>query len=195
MEFIEVGADVGHRLLAPRIAYLVGTEGPGGPNLIPVSNVTSVSREPQLVVVAIYKKWQTNSNLKNGSGFTLSVPTADQTEIVWRLGAKYSGFVPPPGKSVLDACGGAIDYEASTMGPVLMESIGWLECRTVDEARIESDHGIFFGRVMRSFFNPTILNKDGLYIMNSRPSMQVVKNSFATTTDHWQIPYLGAVYR
>lgn len=55
-----------HRLLAPRIAYLIGTRDHGGtPNVIPVSNVTSVSTDPQHVLLAVYKQWRTYETLLN----------------------------------------------------------------------------------------------------------------------------------
>ncbi|MEU1551040.1 hypothetical protein [Nocardia sp. NPDC005745] len=50
-----------HRLLAPRIAYLVGTTDTAGvANLIPVSNLTSVSTQPQQIAVAVVKEWLTH---------------------------------------------------------------------------------------------------------------------------------------
>jgi flavin reductase (DIM6/NTAB) family NADH-FMN oxidoreductase RutF len=70
----EADPSVGHRLLAPRIAYVIGTTGAKGPDLAPVSNLTSVSRSPQVIVIAVYKEWQTYANLREGSGFTVSVP-------------------------------------------------------------------------------------------------------------------------
>jgi flavin reductase (DIM6/NTAB) family NADH-FMN oxidoreductase RutF len=189
-DFLQVDPSVGHRLLAPRVAYLVGTTGPQGPNLIPASNVTSVSREPQILVIGIYKEWQTYRNLVEASGFTLCLPNIEQIDAVWKLAAKYSGFEPPDGKSKLEACGAEIDLDASGFGPVLVESVGWLECTIVHEAKIESDHGIFFGEVKRACFDPEFLTSDGSYRKNSKPVMQVVKNSFSTSVDHWEIPYL-----
>lgn len=82
-----------HRLLAPRIVYLVGTrDHDGTPNIIPVSNVTSVSTDPQHLLLAVYKQWYTYKTLLNSEGFTLSVPLIGHLEGVWKLGAKYSRY-------------------------------------------------------------------------------------------------------
>lgn len=55
MSYMRSGA-AAHRLLAPRIAYLIGTKDKREePDLIPVSNLTSVSTEPQHVAIAIFK--------------------------------------------------------------------------------------------------------------------------------------------
>jgi flavin reductase (DIM6/NTAB) family NADH-FMN oxidoreductase RutF len=70
-----------HRLLSPRIAYLIGTRSRQGvANLIPVSNVTSISTEPQQIAIAVYKKWETHRTLLEAAGFTLSVPHIDQLD-------------------------------------------------------------------------------------------------------------------
>lgn len=190
-KFDEVEASVGHRLLAPRIAYMIGTTGSRGPNLIPVSNLTSVSRSPQLLVISIYKEWDTYHNLINAKGFTVSVPTTDHIDAVWKLATKYSGFTPPEGQNKFDVCGATIDMVASEFGPIFGDAIGWLECRIIKEAEIESDHGIFFGEVTKAFFDPDFLTPQGRYKQNSRPVMQVVKNSFSTSADHWEIPYFN----
>jgi flavin reductase (DIM6/NTAB) family NADH-FMN oxidoreductase RutF len=58
-----------HRLLAPRIAYLIGTRAADGTrNLIPVSNVTSISTDPQQLAVAVYKQWETHRTLLAADG-------------------------------------------------------------------------------------------------------------------------------
>ena len=186
---IEADSSVGHRLLAPRIAYVIGTRGSGGPDLAPISNVTSVSRSPQVIVVAVFKEWQTYANLVAGKGFTLSVPTRGQNDAVWRLGEKYSGFTPAAGHTKLDECGTPIDLEASEYGPALSESIGWLECQITSTADIKGDHGVFFGGVVAAHFNEKYLTADGMYKQNSEPVMQVVGNTFASSTDHWTNEY------
>ena len=85
---IDAPARLCHRMLAPRIGYLIGTTGTNGPDIAPISNVTQVSADPQIFVVAVYRKWQTYLNLLEADGFTLSVPRTEHADIVWRLGAE-----------------------------------------------------------------------------------------------------------
>ncbi len=185
----EVEPSIGHRLLAPRVAYLIGTYGSDLPNLAPISNVTSVSREPQVLVVAVYREWQTYRNLCNAKGFTISVPTIGHNEAVWRLGEKYSGFTPTGSGTKLEQCGASLDYQWSEYGPVLADGVGWLECTIVGGSDVETDHGVFFGRVTRAVFNEEFLGEDGYYIKNSEPVMQLVGNTFATSTEAWTNKY------
>ena len=189
---IEAPARLCHRLLAPRIGYLIGTVGSEGPNIAPISNVTQVSADPQIFVVAVYRKWQTYANLLAAKGFTLSVPRTEHADIVWRLGQRFSGFEIPDGKDKLSASGGSFDFEVSAFGPVLSDATGWCEAELVTQVNApEADHGIFLGRVLRGQFNEAFMNPDGTYLRNSHPLMQVVLNNFATSSDQWEIPWLG----
>jgi len=115
-----------HRLLAPRIAYLIGTRDRDGTyNVIPVSNVTSVSTDPQHLPLAVHKQWRTYETLLSTEGFTLSVPLIGHLQGAWKLGARYSRYPakthkknsphlvflstmthPPTAQSLLTASGG-----------------------------------------------------------------------------------------
>jgi flavin reductase (DIM6/NTAB) family NADH-FMN oxidoreductase RutF len=185
----EVDPLIGHRLLAPRIGYVIGTKGDPGPNMAPVSNLTSVSRSPQVIVVAVYKQWQTYTNLRVAPGFTVSVPHVDHNDAIWKLAEKYSGFKPPEGRTKLEACGAPIDYDVSEYGPVLANAIGWLECKTLSQHDIESDHGIFFAGVARAHFNERYVSVEGEHFAESKPVMQLVGKAFTTSGVRWTNEY------
>jgi flavin reductase (DIM6/NTAB) family NADH-FMN oxidoreductase RutF len=185
-------ADKCHRLLAPRVGYLIGTTGDSGYDVAPASNVTQVSSDPQMFIAAIYKEWQTYANVRRSGGFALSVPRTEHADVVWRLGNKFSGFEIPAGEDKLSASGGAFDFSASRFGPVLVDATGWCNCQLVEELSVpEGDHGVFLVRVLGGWFNPRFMATDGTYLENSRPLMQVVLNRFTTSVDHWELPWLG----
>jgi flavin reductase (DIM6/NTAB) family NADH-FMN oxidoreductase RutF len=192
---MEVPARVCHRLLAPRTGYLIGTNGKQGPDVAPISNVTQVSSDPQIFLIAVYLKWQTYQNLQNATGFSLSVPRVEHTDVVWRLGEKFSGFAIPEDQTKLEASGGKFELHHSQFGPVLADATGWCECEIITEVSVpRADHGVFLGRVLRGAFNEEFLNEDGTYRKNSKPLMQVVLNNFATSSDHWEVPWLGTTH-
>jgi flavin reductase (DIM6/NTAB) family NADH-FMN oxidoreductase RutF len=189
---IDAPAKLCHRLLAPRIGYLIGTIGSEGPDIAPISNVTQASSTPQIFVTAVFRKWRTYANIRDSGGFVLSVPRVEHADVVWRLGARFSGYVIPPDAGKLSASGGGFDTQSSRYGPILSGATGWCECELITEVDLpESDHGIFLSRVLRGEFNEQFMRPDGTYIQNSRPIMQVVLNTFATSSDHWEIPWLG----
>jgi flavin reductase (DIM6/NTAB) family NADH-FMN oxidoreductase RutF len=182
---------VAHRLLAPRIAYLIGTKNPeGNPHCIPVSNLTSVSVQPQHVLLAVDKQWQTYRNLVYASGFTVSVPLFAHLDDVWKLGAKYSRFPVPP-EGTLIASGLSFDNHASLYGPVLEDGLGWLNCQIIARHDLGGDHGIIIGLVDHVWFNPDYLNADGTPHQITHPLMQQTGNQFRTVGEAQSIAYYG----
>ncbi|MET8799502.1 flavin reductase family protein [Nocardia sp. NPDC004568] len=180
-----------HRLLAPRVAYLIGTSTHDGrPNLIPVSNVTSVSTDPQHVAVAVFKEWDTCRAMTSSPGFALSVPVSNQLEAVWKLGAKYSRFPFGSTEEKLRASGIDWNLEMSGYGPVVLSGIGWMSCRTIARIDLAGDHVTFIGEVEAAWFNPEFLHPDGTPISAVRPVMQQTGNRF-TTAGHemWTMDY------
>jgi flavin reductase (DIM6/NTAB) family NADH-FMN oxidoreductase RutF len=181
-----------HRLLAPRVAYLVGTHASDGtPNLIPVSNLTSISTDPQQIAVAVFKDWQTHANLLTAPGFTVSVPVMHQLEGVWKLGAKYSRYNFPSADVKLAASGLSIDVTASGYGPVLADGVGWLSVQTLQHLDFVGDHTVFIARVDDAWFNPAFLNPDGTPRAEVRPVMQITGNLFTTAAEPQAISYPG----
>ncbi|MFF7938100.1 flavin reductase family protein [Nocardia gamkensis] len=185
---------VAHRLLAPRIAYLIGTRSADGTaNLIPVSNLTSVSTRPQQVAVAVYKEWVTYKNLLSASGFTISVPTVEQLESVWKLGARYSGFPIKEPAQKLRASGLELDFESSIYGPVTPAGLGWMACKIIARIDLGGDHGLTIAQIDHVWFNPEFLTVDGIPHGVTHPLMQQTGNHFATTADELtSIPYFQA---
>lgn len=179
-----------HRLLAPRIAYLIGTRAADNiPNLIPVSNLTSISTEPQQIILAVYKQWETRNNLCDTDGFTVSVPHISQLKGVWKLGAKYSRYPYVNNAEKIEKSGLAVDHNASRYGPVLADGIGWAVCRIVAKFDFGGDHGVFVGRMRQVNFNPHYLDPDGKPRDDARPVMQITGNIFTTVADSQIMPY------
>jgi flavin reductase (DIM6/NTAB) family NADH-FMN oxidoreductase RutF len=180
-----------HRLLAPRVAYLIGTRAKesDAPNLIPVSNVTPISNQPQQVVVAVFKEWETHHNLGNAEGFTLSVPHLSQLEGVWKLGAKYSRYPTNSTLEKIQLCGLQIDHTISPYGPVLVDGIGWATYQIVTTLDFNGDHGVHIGQLQQVGFNPQYLNPDGTPKTDTNPVMQITGNLFAQTGGTQRIPY------
>jgi flavin reductase (DIM6/NTAB) family NADH-FMN oxidoreductase RutF len=179
-----------HRLLAPRIAYLVGTRSPDNEsNLIPVSNVTSVSTEPQHILIAVHKRWTTHQNLQRTEGFTLSVPLRTQVDGIWRLGARYSRFEFPDTRAKLAASGLDLTDDPAKPGPILTDGLGWMSCQTIARHDHGGDHGIFVGQVVEVAFNPTHYTADGTPTSDLTPIMQVSGNRFTAPGPAFEVDY------
>jgi flavin reductase (DIM6/NTAB) family NADH-FMN oxidoreductase RutF len=180
----------GHRLLGPRVVYLVGTRSADQePNLIPVTNITSISISPQLIVVAVSKKWGTCENLQFSEGFTLSVPAVQHRGGVWRLGPRYSGYPITRSAEKLEASGLAVTDDPSLPGPILLDGHGWMACRVVARPDAGGDHGVFIGEVTQVQVNPHYLNFDCTPVDSLHPLMQITGNRFTTSTPELALPY------
>jgi flavin reductase (DIM6/NTAB) family NADH-FMN oxidoreductase RutF len=166
-----------HQLLAPRIAYLIGTRDHNGTtNVIPVSNVTSVSTDPQHVLL-------------DAAGFTLSVPLISHLAGAWILAAKYSHYPVASPREKITASGLIFNYDASPYGPVLADSIGWMDCHVTERIDLGGDHGLIVGRAQQVWFNPEFLDPEGIPHTQTSPLMQVTGNRFTTVTQIQQVPY------
>ena len=180
METLDI--EFAHRLLSPRLTVLVGTRSESrGRNVIPISNVTSVSTSPQLLVVAVYREWLTADLLSDSSGFTVSIPTIAQLEGVWRLGSRYSGFPAASVEDKLARSGVTLDDSFSSYGPVVAGATGWLALRKVAEVDdLESDHAIIIGTVEKAARQHDHLDAQGRPKSAPSPVLQIVGNTFTS---------------
>jgi flavin reductase (DIM6/NTAB) family NADH-FMN oxidoreductase RutF len=180
-----------HRLMAPRLVFLVGTTAEDGTqNIIPITNVTSVSVDPCQVLVAVYKEWQTCTNLKAAQGFTLSLATKDQLELVWKLGAKYSGYRSDQPKII--EFKDKLDMEFSPYGPVLKDALSWMECKIVSRPdSSQGDHLMVVGECKRAMVNDQYSTPEGMPIGNPKPLMQWERNQFSAAEDIFSIEYFN----
>jgi len=190
MPMQQVALERAHRLLAPRLVFMVGTRSVDNVvDMIPVSNVTSVSTAPEMIALAVYREWQTCDNLLHGEGLTVSVPMAEQLEAVWKLGGKYSGYAKVATAPKSAEFREMFDEGFSTYGPVLKGAIGWMECRTVRKLTDLGDHVLFVASVLKVMVDPRCYDKNVLPAGSPKPLMQWVHNKFATSGGELSIEY------
>lgn len=178
-----------HRILAPRLVVAIGTTSADGrKNIIPINNITSVSVDPGMALIAVYKEWITAENLKTAQGFTVSVPHREQLELIWKLGQKYSGY--NSGKDKIEEFRDNLNLEFSQYGPVLENALGWLECEIVDLPQdVGGDHLMVIGKFTQAMINPDYYNKEISPQGNPKPFMQWERNRFAEASDIFSIDY------
>ena len=178
-----------HRILSPRLVFCIGTIAKDGTqNIIPITNVTSVSVDPCQVLVAIYKEWQTCRNLQTTNGFTLSLASKEQLELVWKLGAKYSGYQSTLSKT--EEFKNSLDFEFSSYGPVLKDALGWLELEIVSRPdSAKGDHLMIVGECKKTMVNPDYYDTQINPIGMPKPLMQWERNNFSSADDIFSIEY------
>lgn len=178
-----------HRILAPRLVVTIGTTSSDGrKNIIPINNITSISTDPGMAIIAVYKPWITADNLKTAKGFTVSVPHREQLELIWKLGQKYSGY--DSGKDKIEEFKDELDLGFSEYGPVLKEALGWLECKIIDLPKdVGGNHLLVIGQFTKAMVNSDYYNEEISPKGNPKPFMQWERNNFAEASDIFSIDY------
>ena len=98
--------------------------------------VTSLSLEPPLVLVAVVRHSATDKYLKTSRCFALNILTAEQKH----LSTRFSG---PGPRDFSD-----LETKTAVTGcPILVDAIGWVDCRVVD-IHSGGDHEIFIGEIV-----------------------------------------------
>ncbi|HSX17989.1 MAG TPA: flavin reductase family protein [Candidatus Saccharimonadales bacterium] len=175
--------------MAPRLVFLLGTVSEDGErNIMPISSVTSISTDPGMAIVAVYKEWQTCKNLETANGFTLSLAPKEQLELVWKLGGKYSGYRSSMKK--VEEFKNSLDFNFSKYGPVLKGALGWIECEVVDRPNAgKGNHLLVTGKYTKAMIDETKYTSEILPIGAPKPLMQWAQNAFSTPDNIFDIPY------
>lgn len=163
-----------HRILSPRVAFMVGSGADSIANIIPVSNVTSISTEPEIFGIGIYRDWSMVRTIREHGSFALCVPRWSQRDLVWKLASSYSKY---PGDGIhagkMAEFSDQLDTSWCSAGPVLVDSIARAECKIVRVVSDLGDHVWFHGEVVKAEVNPDCFGEDGS-VIDVRPVMQVV---------------------
>jgi flavin reductase (DIM6/NTAB) family NADH-FMN oxidoreductase RutF len=185
---IEVSEKI-HRILAPRLIVTIGTTSKDGrKNIIPINNITSISTDPGMVLIAVYYPWITADSLKTARGFTISVPSKSQLDLIWKLGQKYSGY--SSGLEKIEEFASDLDMKFSEYGPVLKSALGWIECEIVNLPKdVGGNHLMVIGKFTIAAVNEKHFSKDISPIKNPKPIMQWEGNNFSAADDVLSIDY------
>jgi flavin reductase (DIM6/NTAB) family NADH-FMN oxidoreductase RutF len=180
-----------HRLLAPRLIAMIGTVSENGrKNIIPINNITSISTDPGMVLIAVHHPWITADNLKSARGFTISVPSEEQLELVWKLAPKYSGYESEIDK--IEEFKTYLDTEFSEFGPVLKNALCWIECEVAGRPNeAGGNHILVIGKYNKAAADGRYFDADLNPVDNPKPVMQWAGNRFSSASDIVQIPYYG----
>jgi flavin reductase (DIM6/NTAB) family NADH-FMN oxidoreductase RutF len=180
-----------HRILAPRLVVTIGTTAPSGrKNIIPINNITSISTEPSMVIIAVYNPWITAENLKTAEAFTVSVPHREQLDLIWKLGQKYSGY--NSGEDKIKEFKDSLDLDFSEYGPVVKDALGWIEYKIVNRPKdVGGNHYMVIGEYSKAKVNPRYYDKEISPKGNPKPFMQWERNHFVEASDVFSVDYFN----
>ena len=122
----------------PSGVAVVGVDAGGQRVGLTVATLTSLSLEPPLVGVAVARQAALHELLREAGSFAVSLLGADQEP----LAEHFARGVPPIGMWQ-----GVVVRHGELGAPLLEGSLGWLECRLVDELAAGT-HTFFVGEVV-----------------------------------------------
>lgn len=168
-----------HRLVVPRIGYIVTTVNSKGlVNAGVYSNMTSVSTSPERVVLGVYKEWDTIKNIRVVGEFVVNVPSMRLLDEIWICGDKHAGNPIPRGVSELEIAHLTEIPSEKVRPPRIKECYGHLEC-VVNWIKSVGDHYLVLGEVVAASFTKGYLDDNFVVNLNkAKPAMEISHNKF-----------------
>ena len=106
-----------------------------------ISWVTQISFTPRRVALGVRKDSHIYAELVAGRTFALNVIAEGQEG----LASAFFRYVVPREDQI---AGHGFENGPTTGAPLLLDALAWLECRLVEEANTEGDHGLFVADVL-----------------------------------------------
>jgi flavin reductase (DIM6/NTAB) family NADH-FMN oxidoreductase RutF len=168
-----------HRIISPRIAYIITSiDKDGHVNAAPFSNLTSVSTDPERLVLAVYKEWDTIRNIRQTKEFVVNVPSKELLQEVWICGDKYAGHPIPRGVNELKIAKLTEISSEKVKPPRIKECYAHLECKTTWIKNV-GDHYLILADIVSASFTEGYFDKDFvLNVSKSTPLMEISRNLF-----------------
>lgn len=176
---IEMPLPRSHGILSPRIGYIVTTvDGKGRVNAASFSNITSVSTEPERLVLSVYKKWDTLKNIKKTKEFVVNVPSRKLLNEVWICGDKYAGNPIPYGINELEIAGLTPLPAKKVKPPLIAECHGNLECKVVWMKNV-GDHTLILANIVRAVYTNGAFDNNLIQnIQKTQPLLEIGRGNF-----------------
>lgn len=173
-----------HRVLAPRIGYIVTTQNKKGQvNAAVFSNLTSVSTDPERIIMGVYKPWDTIKNLRQTKEFVVNLPSKDLLEQVWICGDKHAGNPIPYGVNELEIAGLTTIPSKKVKPPRVSECYAHLECKMLWMKDV-GNHYLILGEVVSGSFTKGYLDDNYVIDVDTcLPLMEITWNRFTYPTD------------
>ena len=179
-----------HRLLGPRSVFVIlAPDRSGNWNAAPISNVTSISVDPQIIAIASYRKNRTSKLLRRSRPFVCCLMDARQIDAVWRSAGIYSGYDSITGEGRFKAGGLKLQWPENSKTPVIEGSLAALSGKIIKKLR-PGDHMVFFGKVLSAYFDASAFREDlDFDVGKASPLLQVTGNKFCEVTRPVEVEY------
>lgn len=182
MDKISLPLEKAHRIISPRLVYLVTTvDKKGRVNAAPFSSITSVSKHPQRLVLAVSKPADTIKNIRATREFVVNVPSKKLLNQVWICGDKYSGTFIPRGVNELEIAGLTSLPSENVAPPRIAECTSHAECRVV-WIKNAGDHYLVLADILAASCTEGIFSENYIQDLTKTQPLFEISSGFFTST-------------
>jgi flavin reductase (DIM6/NTAB) family NADH-FMN oxidoreductase RutF len=151
----------------------------GRVNAAPFGNVTSVSTDPERLVLATMRAWDTYRNIRATKEFVVNVPGKQLLDEVWICGDKYAGVPIPYGINELKIAKLTETKSLKVRPPRITECFGHLECKALWIKNV-GDHSLILADIVAASGDSDAFDKNWVEnVEHTMPLMQVSGSHFA----------------
>ncbi len=177
---VQLPINKAHRVISPRIAYIVtSVDKQGKVNAASFSNITSVSTEPERLVLAVYKDWDTLKNIRGTKEFVVNVPPKELIEQVWICGDKYAGNPIPRGVNELEVADLTQIPSEKIAPPRIAECNMHLECKMVWIKNV-GNHYLILADIVSASSTSGSFDEDFIQNINQTAPLMEISSGFFT---------------
>jgi len=174
MKKVNLDLKFAHRLICPRVVYIITTISKNGVvNAGSFTNLTSVSSNPQRLVFSTVERNDTFKNIRQTREFVVNIPSVSLLEKVWICGDKYAKMPIPSHISELTVVNFTPISSEKVKPPRIKECFGHLECKVV-WIRNVGDHFLILGEVVAASCNEGTFDRQFIpRVEKTKPLLQI----------------------
>ena len=133
---------------------LVSAAHEGRRNVMAAAWAMPLDFDPPKVAVVVDKSTFTRGLIERSGCFALSVPCRAQADLVYTVGSTSGRNIDKAERLGIEWIEGS-----ATPAPLVGGCVGWLECRLLPEAAIQSRHDLFLGEVLAAWADERVFRQ------------------------------------
>ncbi len=171
-----IDAALSHRLLGPRVVYLIGSANAGRHRICAATNVTCIGTDPCLLAIALMPEWESTRNILRSGELTVNLLDYKYKDAAWVAGSRYSGVAVNVDEDKYMLAG--LDrMDSLCVAPAgVAQALAILECRVRHVFREFGNHIVFVADVLGGRCGSSFDDGGVLDLARAQPLLQVAGN-------------------
>ncbi|MEZ0231838.1 MAG: flavin reductase family protein [Methylophilaceae bacterium] len=177
-----------YRLINHGPVVLLSAEHAGMRDIMAVAWNMPLDFEPARLLVVLDKTSNTRKLVEGSGTFGISIPTRSQVNTIMSVGSISASELPSKDKFLHWNL--ATTPATHIQAPLLNESVGWLECKVINEPHNQSTYDLFIAEIVAAYADERVFS-NGRWHFDDHEEMRTVHytsgGSFFTTGSSFHI--------